>query len=129
MGSNKRDGRDSGTNLGRRDTPRPIQKLLMDPFRICEDNLIGTRIDPKNLLFFPVFSPGVGGENHFFLWKKFRREAIYNLMDVTELGKHSTTEVTSKTPNLASDISSWLFELLPLLYFNYLFLYFEVFRS
>jgi len=84
-----------------------VTKLLMDPFRICEDNLIGARIDPKNLLFFPVFSPGVGGENHFFLWKKFRREAIYNLMDVTELGKHSTTEVTSKTPNLASDISSW----------------------
>jgi len=97
----------------KRSVSKHVTKLLMDPFRICEDNLIGARIDPKNLLFFPVFSPGVGSENHFFLWKKFRREAIYNLVDVAELGKHSTTEVTSKTPNLASDISGWLFELLP----------------
>ena len=33
VGSNARDGRDSGTNLGRRDTPRPIFRVTRRPIQ------------------------------------------------------------------------------------------------
>ncbi len=35
VGSNTRDGRDSGTNLGRRDTPRPIFRVICRPIQEC----------------------------------------------------------------------------------------------